>query len=219
MTDDFRAVVRAALAAQGDAKRAAGQQAYMKSAMPFYGVPVPQVRSIVRGLAKGFDLNRIRACSLELWDGAARREERYAALALTGLKAAAGRLELVDLHEYQARTGAWWDFTDEIAHRIADLLDAHPAETAKVVRHWAVDESMWVRRLALLSQLQRHERTSTALLTELIDLNAGRPEFFIRKAIGWALRDYARTDPAWVRAFVDAHCLSPLSRREALKHL
>jgi len=191
----------------------------MKSAMPFYGVPVPQVRSIVRGLAKGFDLRRIRACSLELWDDAAYREERYAALALTGLRAATGRLELVDLYEHQVRTGAWWDFTDEVAHRIADLHDAHATQTAELVRRWAVADTFWLRRLALLSQLQRHDRTDTALLAELIELNTDQTEFFVAKAIGWALRDYARTDPDWVRTFVDSHDLLPLSRREALKHL
>ena len=217
MTDE----IRAALVAEANPERAPEQQAYMKSAMPFYGVPMPRVRALTREVAARFapDLAAVEAGSRELWDAATHREERHAALALTGLRVAKGRLELVGLHEYQARTGAWWDFTDEIAHRIADLLDAHPDETAAHVLAWSRADSFWVRRLAILSQLQRKTRTDTALLTEVIEVNATDAEFFIRKAIGWALRNYAFTDPAWVRSFVDAHTLSPLSQREALKHL
>ena len=79
---------------------------------------------------------------------------------------------------------------------------------------------MWVRRSAILCQLQHKADTDLDLLTNVIEVNQEDPEFFIRKAIGWALRDYARTDGDWVRAFVQAHSgLSPLSRREALKRL
>ncbi|MDR2380232.1 MAG: DNA alkylation repair protein [Bifidobacteriaceae bacterium] len=102
---------------------------------------------------------------------------------------------------------------------MAALLDAHPADAARLVRRWRRDDSLWVRRLAIISQLGRRERTDRSLLAEAIEANLGDPEFFIRKAIGWALRDFARADPAWVRAFVDSHQLSPLSRREAVKHL
>ncbi|MCL2489436.1 MAG: DNA alkylation repair protein [Propionibacteriaceae bacterium] len=204
-----------------DPVRAPQQQAYMKSAMPFYGIPVPQVRDIVRQIAKTHkpDLATVAEASRLLWDGAQYREDRYAAIALTGLSVAKGRLELMELYEYEARTGAWWDFVDEIAHRIADLHDAHPAETATWVRQWAVADTFWLRRLAVLSQLQRRQRTDTELLTEVIEANSASTEFFVAKAIGWALRNYAFTNPGWVRAFVDSHKLAPLSQREALKHV
>ena len=78
---------------------------------------------------------------------------------------------------------------------------------------------LWLRRLAILSQLGRRDRVDLALLADVIEPNTADPEFFIRKAIGWALREVARVDPAWVRTFVEEHELSPLSRREALKHL
>jgi 3-methyladenine DNA glycosylase AlkD len=131
-----------------------------------------------------------------------------------------GRLDMLDVHEEMVRTGAWWDHVDEVAHRLADLLDAHPAELAVELRVWADDEDFWIRRVAIIAQLQRKDATDRALLADAIEPNIADPEFFIRKAIGWALRDFARTDPEWVRAFVDAHpALSPLSRREALKHL
>lgn len=212
--------IREALAGQADPVRAVGQQAYMKSAMPFYGVPVPKARALVRVLSKESapSLGVVAETSRLMWDDAQFREERYAALALTGLPVAKGRLELVALYEHQVVSGAWWDFTDEIAHRIADLHDAHPVETAAIVRRWACADCFWLRRLAILSQLQRKRRTDTALLAEVIKVNAADAEFFIHKAIGWALRNYAFTDPAWVQVFVNSHDLSRLSRAEALKH-
>ena len=211
--------IRAELTARADPNRAAGQQAYMKSSMPFYGVPVPEVRKLTRTLARGLPWPQAAQISRELWDEATYREERYAALALTSIRSATGRLELLDLHEYQARTGAWWDLVDEIAHRIADTLDAHPVETAARMREWARADTFWLRRLAIIGQLRRDERTDTDLLTYTIEANADDQEFFIRKAIGWALRDYARVAPNWVRRFVAQHDLSPLSVREAMKHL
>jgi len=217
MTDE----IRAALVAEADPERAPAQQAYMKSAMPFLGVSMPRVRALTRAIAKrhGADLGVVKSASLELWDAATHREERHAALGLTGLRVAVGRLELIDLHEYQARTGAWWDYVDEISHRISALHNAHPAETAERVRAWARSDTFWLRRLAIISQLQRKDRTDTELLTEVVEVNASDPEFFIRKAIGWALRDYAYENPDWVRTFVDTHELSPLSQKEARKHL
>jgi len=166
-------------------------QAYMKSAMPYLGVRVPEVRRITRALAKAdppADLDSLEAAVLELWDNATYREERYAAAALMGLPLARGRLSLIPLYEHMAVTGAWWDHVDEIAHRIADLHDAHPVETAHDVRRWSTSQDMWLRRLSIISQLGRRDRVDTELLTQVIEPNMGDTEFFIRKAIGWALR-------------------------------
>jgi len=118
-------------------------------------------------------------------------------------------------------TGAWWDFTDEIAsRRIGPLLRAHPAQLTPVLRAWATDEDRWLRRTAVISQLGSGAATDLRLLRDAIEANLRDPDFFLRKGIGWALRQHARVDPAWVREFVADHPeLSPLSRREALKHL
>ncbi len=90
-----------------------------------------------------------------------------------------------------------------------------------LIRGWAVDPDRWLRRSSIICQLGLAGRTDLDLLTEVIARNLADREFFVRKAIGWALRQYARTDPDWVRGFVAAHetSLSPLSRREAMKHL
>ncbi len=118
-------------------------------------------------------------------------------------------------------TGAWWDHVDGISERIGALLLAHRPVLEPVIREWSTDPDRWLRRSSIISQLALKERTDVALLTDVIAANLADREFFIRKAIGWALRQYARTDPDWVRAFVADHqdALSPLSRREAMKHL
>lgn len=219
---DLTAAVRDALRAAADPSLAPGQQAYMKSAMPFLGVRVPEVRRVTRRIVRELGVREsgeLVAAAKALWDGATYREERYAATALLGLRQLRGDLSLVPLYEHMTRTGAWWDHVDELAHRVSELHDVHPEPTAELVRAWAVDDLLWVRRLAILSQLGRKERIDLDLLADVIEPNRADPEFFIRKAIGWALREVAYVDPEWVRSYVAEHELSPLSRREALKHL
>lgn len=212
--------VRTDLRTAADPARAAGQQAYMKSAMPYIGVTVPEARRIARTAAKGeTDAATLRTTARTLWDEASHREERYAAMALLGLRPVDGQLDNVPLIEHMVRTGQWWDITDELSHRVAALHDAHPQEAAALVRAWSVDTDFWMRRLAILSQLGRRDRVDRDLLAEVIEPNRSHSEFFIRKAIGWALREYARVAPHWVRDYVANHEVSPLTRREALKRL
>lgn len=218
---ELAGTIRAALREEADPALAPGQQAYMKSEMPFLGVRVPLARSLTRRLARGEkDPLVIRDAALALWRPATHREERYAATELMGLRPVRGRLDMIDVHDEMIRTGAWWDHSDEVAHRLAETLDAHPDETAAILRRWMHDEDPWIRRVSIIGQLGRKDATDRALLTDAIEANIDDPGFFLRKAIGWALRDLAKADPAWVRTFVDAHPgLSPLSRKEALKHL
>ncbi|WP_211878780.1 DNA alkylation repair protein [Pseudarthrobacter albicanus] len=216
--------VRSGLQAAADPVRAAWAQAYLKSEMPSLGVRVPEVRRIVKTAAAGLPPNTVdelKATVLELWRDATWREERYAAIDLTGLKLAAGQLGMLAVYEEIIRSGAWWDLVDGVAHRLRGLLQAHPAEMAPVLRRWSTDPDLWIRRASITAQLGAKSATDTALLAAVIEANVADPEFFIRKAIGWALRDYARTDPGWVRAFVRRHGegLSPLSRREAVRNL
>ncbi len=215
--------IREALRDAADAERAPAMQAYMKSTMPFRGVQVPRVRQITKAAARAhplLTLGELETAVRTLWDEAAFREERYAASALLASSLGSGRLELVPLYDHLATTGAWWDHVDDLAHRIAELHDAHPVETAAIVRRWSTAPDLWLRRLAIISQLGRKDRLDPDLLTEVIEPNIDDREFFVRKAIGWALREYARLEPDWVRTFVVDHPgLSGLSKREALKHL
>ncbi len=218
------AAIRAALNEHADAARGAGAQAYMKSAIPSLGVRVPEVRRLAVSAAAAHpfgSLDELRATVLELWRGATVREERYAAIDLTGLKMAASDLAMLPVYEEIIRSGAWWDFVDGVAHRICTLLQAHRPAMTDVLTAWSRDGDFWIRRASITSQLKAKEATDRALLRGVIDANLDDPEFFIRKAIGWALREFAKTDPEWVRTFVADHAgrLSPLSRREALRHL
>ncbi len=216
--------IRSDLATAADPQRAVGAQAYMKSAMPFRGVPVPAVRSLARAAVTDHplpDAATWNATVRQLWDGAAYREERYAALALARdpRHRAYQDVTTLPLYRHLVETGAWWDLVDETAHRVCAVLDADPEPVGRSMRAWAHDGNLWVRRTAILSQLARKERTDPELLGDVLAPNLADAEFFIAKACGWALRQYARVEPDWVRAYCDAHDLRPLTRREALKHL
>jgi len=236
---DLVLTVRSALAAAADPDRAPGMQAYMKSAMPYLGIAAPTLRSVLRPILNEHPLpdeETWQATVLELWDGARFREERYAALAVARHRhhREHQQVHTLDLYEHLVRTGAWWDLVDETAgHLVRDLLLHHRQQVTPVMRSWAVSDDLWVRRSAIICQVGARDQCDQALLAAVVEDNLdgstrttpalsphGR-EFFIRKAVGWALRDHARTAPDWVLGFVSAHKaqLSGLSRREALKHL
>ena len=216
--------VRAALRAAAQPELAPPMQAYMKSATPFLGVRVPMMRTLTRAEAKrrpfvtSADLTDT---VLRLWREAGYREERYAAIALLDTPAARPLRELALLAALRELivTGAWWDYVDELAHRVGDLLVSWPAEVRPAVATWTRGDDRWLRRAAIICQLGMRDQADLELLTIAIESAIDDSDFFLRKAIGWALRDYARTNPAWVRSFTETHELSPLSRREALKHL
>ena len=222
----IRESVIAALRDAADPARAPQQQAYMKSDMPFFGVAVPQCRRIAGAVFKALPLPDARAWEaaiLDLWRNAAHREERYAAIELLLFRPYARWLEpaRLPLVEELVVTGAWWDYVDAIAGRgVGAMLAAHPRPMKAALREWAHDDDIWKRRTAILAQLRARQATDTELLADTIRPSIGEAEFFLRKGIGWALREYSKTDPDWVTAFVRSHAgLSTLSRREALKHL
>ena len=216
--------IRTRLSAEADPVRAPQTQAYMKSEMPYLGVPLPRVRAIVRAEAAErppVTVAGLTATARALWRPAGYREERYAATELTGLSSVRRlqTLALVPLYQEMITTGAWWDHVDEVAHRIGVLVRAFPTEMRPTILTWSRDPDRWLRRTSIICQLDAKDQTDRTLLSTTILANAGDPDFFLRKAIGWALRQYARVDPEWVRRFVADHELSPLSRREATKHL
>ena len=214
--------VRSALRELADPERAAGAQAYMKSSFPSLGIRVPEVRRTAAWAVREFppaSAAQLRATVLELWRSSTFREERYAAIDLTAHRRVAADLDMLPVYEEIIRTGAWWDLADGVSGRICNLLLAHPGEMAKVLRQWSRDPNMWIRRAAITSQLRAGKATDTQLLADVIEPNLEDREFFIRKAIGWALREYAKKAPEWVEAFVTGHgeAMSPLSRKEALR--
>ncbi|MDQ0673218.1 3-methyladenine DNA glycosylase AlkD [Pseudarthrobacter siccitolerans] len=217
-------LIRSQLRGRADPARASGVQAYMKSIMPSLGVRVPEVRRLTAAAVARYPFGsggQLRATALELWRTAGFREERYAAIDLTAGRLVATDLLMLPVYEEIIRHGAWWDFADGVAGRICALLQANRPEMTAVVLGWSTDADFWIRRASLTAQLKAKARTDPELLRSVIEVNLADPEFFIRKAIGWALREYAKTAPEWVAHFVAGHegNISPLSRREALKNL
>jgi 3-methyladenine DNA glycosylase AlkD len=210
--------IRRELVARADPAKAPEMQRYMKSSMPFLGVQKPGRVEVARAVfaahrLDGFDAWRDTV--LALWREATYREERYLAIALARDRRYREHrtVAALPLYEELIVTGAWWDFVDEVAIRLVGELDVAP-----VLREWATGEDLWKRRTAIIAQIARKDRTDEGLLFDCIEPNRGDREFFVRKAIGWALREYAKVDPEAVERYCATHELSPLSHREALKN-
>jgi 3-methyladenine DNA glycosylase AlkD len=219
--------LRTRLAAAADPSRAPGMQAYMKSAMPYLGVSAAPLRQVCKDVFKGIawpDNAAWQADVIALWRGADYREERYAAIELSGIRAARPfqRMAALPLYEEMIVNGAWWDHVDAIAgQRLWALLENDRPAMRAAMLGWSRDADMWKRRSAILCQLRAKRKTDLDLLYACIAPSLDSKEFFLRKAIGWALRQYAWTDPDEVRRYVAAndHRLSGLSKREALKNI
>jgi 3-methyladenine DNA glycosylase AlkD len=219
--------VRRKLRSIADPAKAPLMRAYMKSAMPYHGVQAPLLRNCCRSLFLDEEFATAavwRRSVLELWRGARYREERYVAIALTGDKRAAAFQDprLLPLYEEIVVTGAWWDYVDEVAsRRIGPILKKYPAPMGKEMLAWSKSENIWKRRTSILCQLRFKRDTDLDLLYACIEPSILSKEFFLRKGIGWALRQYAWTDAAEVRRYVrrNRDRLSALSIREAQKYL
>jgi 3-methyladenine DNA glycosylase AlkD len=218
---------RQSLREVADPAKAPAMRAYMKSSMPYYGVAAPVAKRVFARVLHDHplpDRESWLATVRALWQGATHREERYAALALAGHRGYLSYQDpgTLDLYRELVVTGAWWDFVDTLAsHRVGPILRADSAAVRPIVVAWSTDPDMWLRRTSIICQLGAKQAIDLDLLTECIEPNLADREFFIRKAIGWALRQHAWTDAAWVQDYVRRHGdrLSPLSRREALKNV
>ena len=212
------------LRAQKDPSKASGMQAYMKTDMPFYGVQktgrVDILRRLVGELAPA-DRVEYEAIVLGLWD-LPHREEKYLAIGYARHFDVFVVPESIPLYRRLIVEGAWWDFVDEVATKlIRFLIVEDPADTWPTIDTWIDDEDMWLRRSAILCQIGAKEQTDSDRLFGFCARRAFEEEFFIRKAIGWALREHAKVDPVAVARFVARHReeLSRLSYREATKHI
>jgi 3-methyladenine DNA glycosylase AlkD len=219
--------LRSALRRVADPAKAAPMQAYAKSSMPYLGVATPERRGVCRVVFAAIDFPTAaawRRAALGLWRGARFREERYCAIDLTGIRRFDHFQDMAALPMYEEMivNGAWWDYVDAIAgHRLGTLLRRFPREMRKEMLAWSRSDDLWKRRSAILCQLTFKKDTDLDLLYATIEPALASREFFLRKAIGWALRQHAWTDPKEVRRYVREHekALSPLSKREALKNV
>jgi 3-methyladenine DNA glycosylase AlkD len=221
--------LRASLAAHASPDKAAPMQAYMKSAMPYLGVAAPLNSKLTADLVRASplaDATTLADTMRELWRQALFREERYSAIELAQLRPHAKliSLQLLPVYEEMIISGAWWDYCDDIAsHGLSVLLQRWPDEMKPVLRTWAHGPQMWLRRAAMLSQLNSKAACDAVLLYEtILPSMAGSKfadEFFIRKGMGWALRQRSYVAPDEVQAFCAEYAdrLSPLTLREALR--
>lgn len=217
--------VRFALTEAADPARAEAMRAYMKSEMPFLGVTAVPRRAALRKVFAEHRLDSApewRRAVLGLWRDAEFREERYAAIELSAHRFYRSwqTLYTVPMYEEMIVTGAWWDLVDDIAvHRIGTLLRLYPESMRRQVLEWAHDDDLWKRRAAILCQNSFKDRTDVGLLYACIQPSLSDTDFFARKAIGWALREYAKTNPQEVVRYVNHTGISGLSRREALRNV
>jgi 3-methyladenine DNA glycosylase AlkD len=219
--------LRKALEKASDPVKASAMRAYMKSAMPYHGVPTPLLRKVCKLTFADLQFGTAshwQAQVLDLWRGARFREERYAAIYLTGDERTRPfqTLSAMKMYEELIVTGAWWDYVDDIAsHRIGPILRDYPTPMRRKMLSWSKSNNLWKRRAAILCQLGFKAETDLELLYACIEPSLGSREFFLQKAIGWALRQYAWTDGAEIKRYVRLNRarLSASSYREALKNI
>ena len=198
--------------------------AYMKTSMPFYGVPKPAREEIARALKQRFPITNRKdyeRAVLGLWK-LPHREEKYFAIDVARMWRDFIVPESMPLYRRLIQEGAWWDTVDEVAaHLVGAVLLANRKVIAPMMDRWIDDTDLWIRRTAIISQLKHKDKTDHVRLFRYSLAQAAEKEFFIRKAIGWALRQYAYSAPERVRDFITRNRarLSPLTYREASRVL
>ncbi|MFI8241734.1 DNA alkylation repair protein [Streptomyces sp. NPDC085866] len=213
----------ATYAAAADPGRAAAMRAYMKDVAPFLGIPTPDRRTLSRTVLAGTprpDEADCTAVALRCWL-LPEREYHYFAVDYLRRHTARCTSAFLPVARYLVTTVSWWDTVDLLAaHVVGALVAADPGLTADMDA-WIADDNLWVARTALLHQLRYKERTDTDRLFAYCLLQSGHPDFFVRKAIGWCLREYAKTDAEAVRGFLarERSRFAPLTVREALKNI
>lgn len=218
---DFAA---ARLQEEANAEKAAHMAAYMKTEQPFYGVQRKELTAIGREMMKRFapeDRGDYEEGIRSLWTQP-HREEQYLALHFARFAKPFVGVKSLEVYEELIRQGAWWDLVDEVATQIISPLYLKNRQTlSPVMGQWIEDSCLWIRRTAILSQLKHKENTNSDQLFEFCLRRAHETEFFIRKAIGWALRQYSYAAPDEVRDFLltNQDHLSGLSFREGAKVL
>lgn len=210
-----------AFVAAADPTEATRMAAYVHNQFAFYGVRAPQRRQLYKNLITKDKKNKVLDWDLldAAWTNPYRELDYFVC---DYLRAQANSLTASDLSRLLPflTTKQWWESIDSLAPTIGIMAGKDP-QVEQVVRNWANSDDIWLRRVAIIHQLGRKTHTDTALLEQILLTNLGSQEFFINKAIGWALRDYSKTDAQWVKTFLNTHQeqLAPLSLREASKYL
>ena len=205
----------------GDEDTRQQMEAYMKNKFSFLGIKTPLRRELTKDFLREKRREKALDWNFIFWTWQ-QDEREFQYLGLDYFKAMDKYLKFEDLDKirYLATKRSWWDSVDGL-HRSLGRLSLRDERLKDLMLDWSQDENMWIRRLAIDHQLHLKEATDKELLGNIIKNNLGSDEFFINKAIGWALRDYSKTDQAWVKDFLEENKkgLSNLSLREASKYL
>ncbi len=201
--------------------KAAGAKAYLLNQFEFYGLIMAERRKICKDFIKSNSISSITEVEKiikQAWQ-LPEREWQYFALELLAHYKKHWKISTIKIIEYCITHKSWWDTVDSIADAWAgEYFKLFPEQMISITGKWNQSENMWLQRCSLLFQKKYKDKTDTKLFSKYIKHLASSKEFFIRKAIGWSLREYAKTNPSWVKNFVGSNELSPLSKREALKH-
>ena len=201
-------------------KYALQMKKYMKDRFEFFGISSPERKELYKTHWKnhGFKFNDNTKETVKFCWQAPQREYQYFAMELLGKQAKEAEKESIKLYEYIIIHKSWWDTVDYIASNLVGVyFSKYPDRIEETTSGWMTSGNMWLQRTCILFQLKYKAKTNTSLLESFIKPLADSNEFFIRKAIGWALREYSKTNPEYVIQFVRNHSLSGLSEREALK--
>ena len=204
-----------------DKENAAQMAKYMRDQFVFYGLPTPKRKAVYKDFLKEEKKSgQIDWAFLDRCYEDEHREFQY--LVCDYLTALDNFLTYDDIPRIKAyiKCKSWWDTTDSL-DRVIGQIGLRDSRVDALMLEWSLDDDFWVRRVAIDHQLCRKEKTNTELLEKILVNNFGSDEFFINKAIGWSLRDYSKTNPEWVRAFVEKHAdrMSKLSVKEAGKYI
>ena len=209
------------LAEHEDADRASQMSTYMKNRFKFYGLSSTFRRELAKPLIKEVpkDDRVINTIVNELWRRD-QREYQYIGMDILDRRQKVLTIGMLPDLEFWITHRSWWDTVDALSSKITGrLLKGHQGLLWQTSMKWSKSTNMWLNRSSILLQLKYRHDTNTGLLTEMITGHAHVKEFFIEKAIGWALREFSKYRPDWVREFIESHNLRPLSVREGSKYL
>lgn len=220
MIELYFADLRSAFEKHADQAIAAGSKAYMRNISEFYGLPSPLRRQLTKEFVSKAEyppFEKLAEIVHFAWEQP-QREWQYVALEIIERSVKKADQSMTDLAEWMITNKSWWDTVDFIAPNIVGILfKNHPEIKMQYIEKWMQSGNLWLQRSCLLHQLRYNKNTDKVLLFNLCERLSNHPDFFIRKAIGWSLRQYSKSFPGDVIEFVNTHELSNLSRKEALK--
>ncbi len=220
MIELYFAEIKSVFEKHADPVIAAGAKAYMRNKSEFYGLTSPIRRQFTKEFISKSGLppyEQMEEMVHYAWEQP-QRDWQYVAMEITEKYVKNAGPELMDLAEWMITHKSWWDSVDFVAPNIAGMMfKRFPEIKMHYIENWMQSGHLWLLRSCLIHQLRYNKSTDGVLLFNLCERLAGHPDFFIRKAIGWSLRQYSKTSPEAVIEFVNDHKLSNLSRKEALK--